>query len=205
MLTQRRKKGKSVSGTSGAGRPASKKEFLKDIASGDDDVRTAAWQGAGTFGASVAGPLADLAAAKDLETSRAAKRGLWQIVRICGRPGADEERQTVNRALLDLLSDKRPAQLRRDVLWMLSEIGDDACVSAIAPLTNDADVREDACLALERIPGDASLGALRAALDAAPAGFKPCIAESLRRRGVDVPGVASAKMTPTKTTAVTAL
>lgn len=205
MLTQRRKRGKSVSGTSGAGGPASKKEFLKQIASGDDDVRTAAWQGAGAFGASVVGPLADLAAGKDLETSRAAKRGLWQIVRHCGRPGAAEERRAVNGALLGLLSDTYPVQLRRDVLWMVSEIGDDDCVDAIAPLTNDAALREDACMALERIPGEASLGALRAALDAASADFKPNVAESLRRRGVDVPGVVSAKLTPSKATAVTAL
>ncbi|MBM3289305.1 MAG: hypothetical protein FJY92_04065, partial [Candidatus Hydrogenedentes bacterium] len=125
MLMLRRKRGKSASTTSGAGAPSSKKEFLKSIQSGNDDARTAAWQNAGAFGDTVITPLAELAAGKDIETSRAAKHGLWQIVRHCGRPGADDERRVVNGALLKLLSNGLPVQLRRDVLWMLSEIGSD--------------------------------------------------------------------------------
>ena len=177
-------------------------DFLAKIKSADDDVRTAAWLRAGDVGASAVGPLAELSADESMEVARAAKRGLWQIVRHCGRPGADAERKAVTAALTGLLSDGQPVPLRRDVLWMLSEVGRTDSVAPIAAQLSNTDLREDARMSLERIPGEASLAALKSALDTVPDDFKLNIAQSLRQRGVVVPGLPCAKMVPTKQTDV---
>ncbi|MCC6795571.1 MAG: hypothetical protein IT366_10665 [Candidatus Hydrogenedentes bacterium] len=180
----------------------SRRDLIRAIKGDDEEARAAAWQSAENFGASAVKPLADLARDKQPEVARAATRGLWRIVRHCSRPGADDERYAVYTALTGLLSGKNHTQFTRDVLWMLSEIGDELCVKRIAALAANEILREDACLALERIPGDASLNALREILDAAPDAFKPNVAESLRRRGVEIAGIPSAKKTPSKSTAV---
>jgi len=177
-------------------------DFLARIKSADDDVRTAAWLRAGDVGAAAVGPLAELSGDESMEVARAAKRGLWQIVRYCGRPGADAERKAVTAALIALLSDGQPPSLRRDVLWMLSEIGGRDSVAPIAALLSNTDLREDARMSLERIPGEASLAVLKAALDTVPDDFKLNIAQSLRQRGVVVPGLPCAKMVPAKQTDV---
>ncbi len=188
-------------GTARFGEINSRRELIRDIKSDDDDVRAAAWQSAEKFGAAAVKPLAVLARDSQEEVARAATRGLWRIVRHCSRPGADDERRAVNKALTSALSGKKNTQFTRDVLWMLSEIGDERSVKPIAALSASENLREDACLALERIPGDASLNALREILDAAPDAFKPNAAESLRRRGVEITGAPSAKKTPSKSTA----
>jgi HEAT repeat protein len=180
-------------------------DLLRDIQSDDDDVRTSAWLRAGDVGATAVEPLAALTAHESPEVARAAKRGLWQIVRHCGRPGAESEREAVSAALMQLLSDDRPVPLRRDVLWMLSESGGDDCVKPVAALISNGDLREDARMTLERIPGDASLAALKSALEAVPDDFKLNIAQSLRQRGVEVSGHPCAKLVPTKSTEVTPL
>ncbi len=177
--------------------------LLTDIKSDNDDVRTAAWLRASDVGTAAVGPLAVLVAEQPMEISRAAKRGMWQIVRQSGRPGADAERAAVAAALVDLLNDSQPLELRRDVLWMLSEVGGDDCVEPVAALIASGDLREDARMTLERIPGDASLAALKSALDTVPDEFKINIAQSLRQRGVEVPGLPCQKLVPTKSTNVT--
>jgi hypothetical protein len=55
---------------------------------------------------------------------------------------------------------------------------------------------------LQRIPGDKSLAALKAGLAAAPDDFKPNIAQSLRQRGEEVPGIPCAKLVPSRKTNV---
>ncbi len=182
--------------------PETVEELVAGIQSDDADVRTAAWRNAGAVGADAVAPLAELMSDESMEVARAAKRGLWQLVRHCGRPGADAERQDVSAALVGLLAEGQSVVVRREALWMLSEIGGDACVAPMAALLADADLREDARTAVERIPGGVSLEALKAAVATAPDDFKPNIAESLRRRGEAVAGLPSAKMTPVKPTEV---
>jgi hypothetical protein len=94
---------------------------------------------------------------------------------------------------------------RRELLWMLSEIGGDESVEPIAALLADTELRDDARMALQRIPGDKSLAALEGGLAAAPNDFKINIAQSLRSRGVTVPGHSCQKMVPTKQTSVKAI
>jgi HEAT repeat protein len=172
------------------------KELIAHLKDSDENVRTAAWQTAGTAGAGAVKPLAALMSDADLEVARAAKRALWRLVHEVGRPGADRERTQVAANLLSLLS--QPSAVRREALAMLSEIGDGAAVSPIVPLLSDTEVRDDARAALERIPGDESLGALKAALNSVPDDFKPAIAHSLRVRGVAVAGYPSQKLVPTR-------
>ena len=83
---------------------------------------------------------------------------------------------------------------------MLSEIGGDESVEPIAALLGDEAFREDARMALERIPGERSLAALRAALQAAPEGFRPHLVQSLRARGekLDPEKYPCRKLIPTK-------
>jgi len=176
--------------------------LLAGIKDKDDQVRTEAWLGAGEVGAAAVRPLAKVMTDKELEVARAAKRGLWKVVRHAGRPGAGPERKTVNAELVGLLSDDQPVSVRREVLWMLSEIGRRKCVEAIAGLLSNRQLREDARMALQRIRSKKALAALKAALQAAPEDFKLNIAQSLRKRGVKVEGLACVKLVPTKKTNV---
>lgn len=169
------------------------------------EVRTQAWQGAGEFGAAAVGPLAKVMTVDDMEVARAAKRALWQIVRYAGRPGADEEKEGVAEELAALLGGKTPIAVRREVLWMLSEIGERQAIEPIAELLGHRELREDARMVLERIPVKASLAALRGGFKASPEDFKGNIAQSLRKRGKKVRGYECVKLVPTKETSVKAL
>jgi len=177
-------------------------ELIAGIKDGSDKVRTEAWQSAGEVGAPAVKPLAKVMTDNDLEVARAAKRALWKIVRHTGRPGANLERRAVETELVGLLGDDQPVAVRREVLWMLSEIGARRSIEAIAGLLKNEDLREDARMALERIPNRRSLAALKAGFEAAPEDFKPNIAQSLRKRGEEVAGYPCKKLVPTKKTDV---
>ena len=105
---------------------------------------------------------------------------------------------------MGLLADGHPAVVRRDVVWMLSEISDGGGedIQSLAKLLNHPDLREDARCALQRIPGDQAVAALKAGFTAAPDDFKHALADSLRRRGEKVDGYSSQKMVPTRQTQV---
>lgn len=181
-------------------------QWLERIVSGDDELRGEAWQSAGPLGAPAVAPLAKIVAAANdnFEVPRSACRALWQIVRHAGHPGADAERQAVVAELTALLGDDQPVALRREVLWMLSELSGNEAVDPMARLLAHAELREDARACLERIPGEKSLAALQGAMGAAPREFQLALAESLRRRGME-PGrekYPSQRLVPTRTTAV---
>jgi HEAT repeat protein len=148
-------------------------------------------------------PLAGLMTDQHFEIARSAKRAIERIVRHAGRPGADAERKAVAVELVKLL--KHPAaDVRRHALWMLSEIGGDPAVEPMAALLADAEVREDARCALERVPGRAATAALKKAMRTGPESFKYALAHSLRVRGEKVDGYPSQKLAPTKQTSVKA-
>ncbi len=176
--------------------------LVSRIKNSDDKVRTEAWLGAGKVGAPAVKPLAKVMTDSELEVARAAKRALWAIVRHAGRPGAEQEKQGVEAELLELLAGSQPSSVCREVLWMLSEIGGNRCVKPVAALLSDKDLREDARMVLQRIPGRRSLAALKAGLKAAPEDFKINIAQSLRQRGVEVFGLPCVKLVPTRPTSL---
>lgn len=187
--------------TASASAHGSVSELIGNIKSPDEAVRGSAWQGAAQFGAPAVKPLADLMQDPGMETARSAKRALWKIVRQAGRAGAGQERKAVVAELIPLLA-KNQTPTRCEVLWMLSEIGGDEAVAAIAALLASQELREDARAALQRIPGNKSLAALKSALKTAPEAYKPAIAVSLRARGVTVKGYPSQKLVPTKQTEI---
>lgn len=181
----------------GATELLSTEQLIARIKSKDVSIRGGAWQTAASFGAKAVQPLAATSTDPDLEVARAAKRALWKIVRHAGRPGAEAERAAVSTELLAVLP-STPTSVRREVLWMLSEIGGDEAVAPVARLLADLEVREDARAALERIPGPRSLSALEAGLANVSEEFKPAVANSLRVRGVRVSGYPSQKLVPTR-------
>lgn len=178
-------------------------DLISKIRSTEDQVRGPAWQGAAPYGASAVKPLAEVMTDPDFEIARAAKRGLWKIVRHAGRPSAASESQAVAAELVSLLA-TTTAPVCREVVWMLSEIGGDAAVGPIAAQLANTDVREDARCALERIPHKSAINALRTAMATAPEEFKYALAHSLRVRGETVEGYPSQKLVPTKQTSVKA-
>jgi hypothetical protein len=148
-------------------------------------------------------PLAEVMANPKFSIARQAKNVLWQLVRHAGRPGADDDRKATVTELLSLSRDNQPTPIRREVIWMLSEIAGNEAVDPVAALLVNQELREDARMVLQRLPGEKSLAALQSALASAPDDFKPNIAVSLRQRGVNVPGVPDAKLVPSKATKVT--
>jgi HEAT repeat protein len=177
------------------------KDLLSKIQNDDADLRTQAWLAAGEVGPAALQPLAKLAAEGSLEVSRAACRAMWRIVRTAGAPGAQGKKET-EQQLAVLLGNDWSVALRREVLWMLSEIGDSQQVSAVAALLKHHELCEDARCALQRIPGDEAVAALKAGFATAPEEFKYALADSLRRRGQTIEGYPSQKMIPSRQTQV---
>ncbi|MHB8971039.1 MAG: HEAT repeat domain-containing protein [Pirellulaceae bacterium] len=147
--------------------------------------------------------LAEMIKSADPETKRAGKRQLWEIVRHVGRPGNAEQVQTVVTALVELLAADQPAAVKREALWAMSELGGNEIVEPVAALLSDKEVREDACMVLERLPGDQPVAALKAALKSVPKEFVINVAHSLRARGIAAEGPPCQKLVPTKQTSVT--
>jgi len=176
--------------------------FLTQLKSADDKARTEAWFSAGPLGAPAVQPLAALLTHTDREVARAASRALGKIAHYAGRPGAGAERKAVAAALSAALSAGPPAAARRELLWLLSEIGGDEAVPPVAALLSDPELRDDARMVLERLPGIKATAALKAALQHAPEDFKPSLAHALRRKGINVEGVPDLRRVPTKATGV---
>jgi HEAT repeat protein len=176
--------------------------LIKNIQSDDDEVRAAARDQAGQVGAAAIGPLAAIASSGELECARSATRAMQNIVYYAGRPGAGDEAAAVARELIKLISTEPPLQLRRDVLWMTWQIAGAEAVAPVAALLDHPDVHEDARMCLEGLPVEEAVAALKSALAAAPEAQKPALAHSLRKRGVDVPGVPDLRLVPTKETTV---
>ena len=138
----------------------------------------------------------------DFEVARSARRALWKIVRHAGRPRATKEARAVSNELVAALPNS-PSGTRREVLWMLSEIGTDETIPAMAALLSDPDVRMDAQCAIMRMPGRPATAALKSAFARAPEDFKFALADALRKRGETVKGYPSQKRVPSRPTAVT--
>ena len=177
------------------------KELIEQIKNGDDKQRGVAWQAADNAGPAAVRGLAELMFTGEQEVARAAKRALWRIVRYSGRPTGGDEVKAVAKELVVLLASGDP-NVRREFVWMLSEIGDSDAVPTIALLLNNPQLREDARAALQRIPGETSLRSLKVALKQGAEEHKPAIAESLRVRGEKVAGFPAQKLVPKKETTV---
>ncbi len=174
-------------------------DLITRIQSADDQVRGAAWQEAAKAGAAAIRPLAGLLTHAHFEVARSAKRALYKIVRHAGRPRARSEAKAVEAELVNLLRHDAVA-VRREMLWLLSEIGSEKAVTSMANLLTDSVVREDARCALMRLPGREVTAAFKSAFATAPEESKAALAESLRQRGERVVGYPSRKRLPARGT-----
>ena len=190
----------AVAAATDAGWSDAVKELLAGIKNASAEVRTQAWLSAGEVGAPAVIPLAEMMKDDDLEVARAAKRALWKIIRHAGRPRAAKEKRAVEAELIVLLGNNHPVSVRREVIWMLSEIGGSNAIKSIARLIANKELREDARMALERIPAKQAVGALKFRFKKAPEDFKPNLAQSLRKRGAEVEGYPCQKLVPKKQT-----
>ncbi len=157
-------------------------EFLDQIKSSEANVRYAAWRSAGPMGAQAVAPLADLMASSDKGVAKAAQGALQAIVHHAGRPGAGREARAVAEELLKVAASNRLRRVRAEALNWLGMIGEGRVVPGIAKLLGDAELREDARMALERIPGRDAQRALENAFKTAPADFKANLEQSLYNR-----------------------
>lgn len=175
--------------------------LIEAIRSPDDKIRGDAWTTAERFGPASIRALAGLLTDPQVEVARAARRALQRVVRHCGRPGAKADRATAQAELISLLQATAPA-VRKEAVWMLSEIGDARAVTAMAGLLGDPETQEDARCALLRMPAPQALKAFRRAWKSASEEFRPALAEALRQLGDKVEGYPSAKLVPNRQTTV---
>jgi HEAT repeat protein len=178
-------------------------ELISSLASTNEVTSTAALESAVEYGARAVRPLGFTMSSNDLEVSRKAKRALLGVIRHAARPGAAEELFAVEAKLIPLVGKNLlTLQTRRDLIWMLSEIGTARSVEPLAAVLQNKDLREDARCALTRLACPEAVAALKTAFSSADETFKFALAESLRFRGEKVVGYPSKKLIPTGVTTV---
>jgi len=160
-------------------------DLIEQVKSPNADVRFAAWNSAGAAGAAAVVPLADLMAAPDRDVAKAAKEAMHRIVHFAARPYGAQNARAVSAELEKVaVQTERPRIVRVESLKWIALVGDNESIPTLVKLLQDPVVREDARLALERIPGNASLTALNEAAGTAPADFKSNLKQSLSARKV---------------------
>ncbi len=192
-----------VSGETGAA-AAPVAELIRALQGDSHEERTRAWVACGPLGATAIPHLVALWSDPQvgLEVQRGARHAVFQIVRFASRPESGDARIRVVMELNRLVEANGPAQIRRELLWLLSEIAGDESLPVLRRLLTQEEVREEACMTLERIPGRRSLKLLQGALRQSPADFKPVLAAALARRGHKASGVDRARLTPRAPTKV---
>jgi HEAT repeat protein len=160
------------------------RSLLTDIQYGDAASRMAAIKQARLVGTPAIGPLAALWGGADTASAKAAGEALKRIAHNAARPGAGAEAKAASLALMKLIGKEHPRHVRADSLYWLGFVGGSEAVPALAGQLGDLDIREDARMALERIPAPEAAKALQAALKSAPADFRPNIQQSLRHKAM---------------------
>jgi HEAT repeat protein len=172
------------------------RELIDKVRSADDGVRIEAAVEAKNAPPAAVPALGKAMADNDPNVARTAKRALWSLINAQAGPGGPQ-RRAVGQRLLGLLGDGNPLEVRREALWMASEICDTRqAVQPVARLLDHDELKEDARLVLERLPGREAVGALRAGFVRADRDFKYALAASLRKRGARVDGYPCQKLLP---------
>ena len=159
---------------------AERVKFLARMRSSDAAERYAGWQSAGPMGADVINVLGELASSEDKGVALSATGAMEKIAHYAGRPGAQSEAQKVSSELLKIANSDRPRMVRSNALQLVGFIGDAKSVGGLVRQMKDKDLREDARLALERIPGSLSESALKALAKAADENKEP-FAENVKQ------------------------
>lgn len=157
-------------------------ELLAAVKGSDPEARRQAAEAIPGLGAAAVGPLFEIHASPDRSASRAARLALEALVHRAGRPGADAERAAVTALLVKHVGAGCPTDVRRYACELLSYIGGDDAVPALANLLKEPELAETARQALVRIPGEKAVQALADALAEAPPALKVGIIDALGRR-----------------------
>lgn len=174
------------------------KELIEQVRNAEESERQKALEGARTAGPQAVEPLAEAMSSDRPEVARAANRALWNLVRAQGALGA-QGRQETGAKLVSLLGPETSTEVRREILWMISELCDtNQAVRSVAAVLEDPVLKEDARTVLERLPGKPAVDALKAGFVSADHDFKYALAASLRKRGVRVKGYPSQRLLPTR-------
>ena len=136
-------------------------KFLTAMRSADMNERYAAWQSAGPFGADVINVLAELASSDDKGVALSATGAMEKVAHYAARPGAKLEAEKTTRELLKVASSTHPRMVRANAMHLIGLIGGNQAVGGLARLMKDKELREDARLALELIPGNLAETALK--------------------------------------------
>lgn len=156
--------------------------FLSDVRHGGAAERLVAVRQAALVGTAVLPALGAIYAGDDPAAGRAAWEAMQRIVSNAARPGAPDEARAAADALRQIAGPGQPRAVRADALQLLGMVGGAADTSVLAGLLEETVVRDDARMALERIPGPAADDALRRAARTCPPEYRPAIDQSLRHR-----------------------
>jgi hydrogenase maturation factor len=156
--------------------------LLADVKGGDATLRLRAVEQAPLVGTPVIVPLGRVMAAGDRAAARTAVEALRRVAHHCARPGAGAERATAAKELLKLTTASLPTAVRVEALYLLGFLAAARDAAALGALLNDPSVREEALLALERVPGAAVDRVLRTRLARAAPEFQAAIRLTLEAR-----------------------
>ncbi len=160
---------------------ADDKQFLLDLESDVPETRFGAWRLAGEVSPAVIPQLGKLAASAKPGVAKAAREALTTMVHSVGKDPSAPRRGPVVHGLMGLAAEG-PFAVRAHALRLLSVVAGEREVPGIAKTLADADLREEAVYAIERIPGEASNAALIAAYKTAKDDFKPRLLAALGHR-----------------------
>lgn len=162
--------------------------LLEQLASPEAKVREQAHRALLERGPAVIPALVERMGGENKTLDLWARRTLEAIAYRSTRPGAEAERAAVERALIAVAQSQRPTAVRRFAIRLLCLVGRGASVPALATLLEDAELREPARCALEKIPDPAATQALvKAATAAREPAWKAALVKGLGARG-DVEG-----------------
>lgn len=156
--------------------------LLTDIRVGDSVVRGRAVLKAPLAGTPAIVPLAAILVGKDLHAARAAEEALRRIVYHVGRPGALVEQAAAAEELGKVLEPSTPRRGRAEALYLLGILGHPAAVRQVVACLQREDVREDARMALQRIPGREAKQALQRALAGASGEYRQGLVGAMKAR-----------------------
>jgi len=165
-----------LAGCATAASPEQIRTLVAQLQSDDVKVRQAACERAPELGPSAIGAVAKLLASENRSVAKSAKMALERIVYRASRPGAGADRARATSELIRLTKPDWPPVVRTKAVDLLGMLGGDRPVGPLAELLRDAQLRERARRALQRINTRRSNKALYKALVKAD---DPCFAAAL--------------------------
>ncbi|MCG3196534.1 MAG: hypothetical protein GHCLOJNM_01010 [bacterium] len=160
--------------------------FLATLDNASAELRYPAWTTAEKYGPAVIVPLGEKMESADRSKAQDLKRAMERIVHSAARPEVKGEdrppRQEVADELCKLLTPERSPKVKNEVLDLLGFIATPKNLPSIEPLLADQAVSEEACRAIQRIPGRAATEVFEKYLNASPDPCKPRILAALGQR-----------------------